>query len=234
VIVGRAVPTRPIYAASSRQRKGQLRLAFFFAQENTTPKGSFSPSEFVPTEWSTAAEKAEFGNTLLHFLDSGCPRELFRKKFYTRLSMTFGNIAHYNLEGFYETWFTADKARLGFVQKLLRWPCHGDPKFTFSDVEYAVQRAMRERNYLGRFDLGAAEELRTREMKDLERLEEKYRKPQQAAPAEEPAEADAPASEPAAISMNSASKSTSSNRTEKEPLWAIPFTTTASLNSRRR
>ena len=59
------------------------------------PKGPFSPSQFVPTEWSTAADKAKFGNTLLRFLDADCPRELFTKKFYTRLSMTFGNIAHY-------------------------------------------------------------------------------------------------------------------------------------------
>jgi hypothetical protein len=59
------------------------------------PKGPFLPSEFEPTEWSTAAEKASFGNTLLHFLDADCPRRLFTKRFYTRLSMTFGNIAHY-------------------------------------------------------------------------------------------------------------------------------------------
>lgn len=169
------------------------------------PKGPFSPSEFVPTEWSTAVEKADFGNTLLHFLDSNCPAELFTKKFYTRLSMTFGHIAHYNREGFYDTWFTRDRHRLGFVQKLLRWPCHGDPKFTFSDVEYAVQRVMRERNYLVRFELEAAEELRTAEMKDLERLEAKYRKPQQVAtPAGEPPIVDAVPIEPAAVPTNTA------------------------------
>lgn len=169
------------------------------------PKGPFLASEFTPTEWSTAADKADFGNTLLHFLDAGCPRELFTKKFYNRLSMTFGNIAHYDLEGFYDTWFTRDRHRLGFVQKLLRWPCHGDPKFTFSDVEYAIQRVMRERNYLSRFELGAAEELRAAETKDLERLEAKYRKPQQVAkPAEESAEVAAVPSEPAAVPTNTA------------------------------
>jgi len=169
------------------------------------PKGPFSPSQFVSTEWSTTAEKADFGNCLLRFLDAGCPRELFTKKFYTRLSMTFGNIAHYSLEGFYDTWFTRDRHRAGFVQKLLRWPCHGDPKVTFSDVECAIQRVVRERNHLGRFELGAAEELRTEEMKDLERLEAKYRKVRQVSPsAEKPKEVvDAP-SGPAAISTNTA------------------------------
>jgi hypothetical protein len=124
------------------------------------PKGPLSASEFVSTEWSTAAEKAAFGNTLLHFLDADCPRELFTKRFYTRLSMTFGNIAHYNLEGFYGTWFTRDRHRHAFVEKILRWPCHGDPQFTFCDVERAVQRIAGERNYLARFALRAAEQLR--------------------------------------------------------------------------
>lgn len=139
------------------------------------PKGPFSPSEFVATKWSTAADKAQFGNALLQFLDADCPRELFTNRFYTRLSMTFGNIAHCDLEGFYDTWFTRDRHRLGFAQKILRWLCHGDPTFTFSDVECAIQRVVAERNYLARFDLRAAEQLRAAEMLELERLEAKYR-----------------------------------------------------------
>ncbi len=59
------------------------------------PRGPFLPSEFVSTQFSSAADKSNFGNTLLHFLDSDCPRELFTKKFYDRLSVTFGHIAHY-------------------------------------------------------------------------------------------------------------------------------------------
>lgn len=154
------------------------------------PRGPFLPSEFVPTQFSSAADKSNFGNTLLHFLDSDCARELFTKKFYDRLSMTFGHIAHCDIEGFYSTWFTRDRHRLGFVTKLLRWPCHGDPRFTFSDVEHAVQRVMLERNYLARFELRAAEALRSAEMKDLERLEAKYRMPKKAECAvEESAEA---------------------------------------------
>ena len=57
-------------------------------------EGTFLPNEFVPTQFSTSAEKANFGNTLLHFLDANCARELFTK-FVNRLSMTFGHIAHY-------------------------------------------------------------------------------------------------------------------------------------------
>jgi hypothetical protein len=139
------------------------------------PKGPLLPTEFVPTKFSTAADKADFGNALLHFLEADCPQELFTKKLYNRLSMTFGHIAHYDRAGFYDTWFTRARHRTAFVEKTLRWPCHGDPEFTFSDVEHAIQQVVRERNYLARFALKAAEALRAAELKDLERLEAKYR-----------------------------------------------------------
>jgi len=138
-------------------------------------KGLLLPSEFVPTKFSSPADKAEFGNALLHFLDADCPQELFTKKLYQRLSMTFGHIAHYDRSGFYDTWFTRARHRAAFVEKMLRWPCHGDPEFTFSDVECAIQQVMRQRNYLARFELKAAEALRGAELRDLERLEAKYR-----------------------------------------------------------
>ena len=155
------------------------------------PKGPFLPSEFVPTKFSSAADKAEFGNALLNFLDADCAQELFTKKLYGRLSMTFGHIAHYDRSGFYDTWFTRARHRAAFVEKTLRWPCHGDPEFTFSDVEQAIQQVMRQRNYLARFELEAAEALRAAELRDLERLEAKYRVP----PPEENADT---ATEPAA------------------------------------
>lgn len=138
------------------------------------PKGPLLPSEFVPTRFSSAADKADFGNALLHFLDTDCPQELFTENLYHRLSMTFGHIAHYDRAGFYDTWFTRARHKLGFVEKTLRWPCHGDSEFTFSDVEHAIQQVIRKRNYLARYELKAAEALRAAEQKELERLEAKY------------------------------------------------------------
>lgn len=55
----------------------------------------FVPSEFTSTQWSTTAEKADFGNTLLRFIEAGCRPSMFTKKLYNRLSNTFGHIAHY-------------------------------------------------------------------------------------------------------------------------------------------
>ena len=54
----------------------------------------FSLSEDT-VEQARAADKADFGNTLLHFLDVDGSHQLFPKKSYNRLSMTFGHIAHY-------------------------------------------------------------------------------------------------------------------------------------------
>jgi len=59
------------------------------------PAKPFDASQFVPTQWSTAADKAAFGNTYLHFIESEWKRSLFTKSFYQRLSNCFGHIAHY-------------------------------------------------------------------------------------------------------------------------------------------
>jgi len=43
------------------------------------PKGPFNASQFIATEWNSAADKAAFGNTYLHFIESGWKRSLFTK-----------------------------------------------------------------------------------------------------------------------------------------------------------
>jgi len=139
------------------------------------PKGPFNASQFVATEWNSAADKAAFGNTYLHFIESGWKQSLFTKGFYQRLSNCFSHIAHFDVHGFYQTWFTCDQDRLEFLRWDSRHPCHGDPKFTFSDVERAIQQQIRSRNYVALYELKAAGELRSREMAVLVRLESKYR-----------------------------------------------------------
>ncbi len=141
------------------------------------PKGPFPLDEFTPTKFSTAADKAEFGNHFLRFIESEWAQAQFTKDFYHRLSMCFGNIAHCDRATFYETWFTTDDNRLRFLEKALKWPCWGDPEYTFSDVERAIQQEVRKRNYLTRYQLRVAEAERASEMETLRRLETKYRAP---------------------------------------------------------
>ncbi len=146
------------------------------------PKELFLASDFVTTKFSTAADKADFGNLLLHFIDSGSKQTIFTEKFYSRLSMCFGYIAHCDRSGFYETWFRDDHQRSHFLQHALASQCWGSPEFTFSDVERAVQHEMRHRNDVALYELRAVECLRNAEMAVLQRLEAKYRTSAQQTP----------------------------------------------------
>ncbi len=168
------------------------------------PKGPFLPSDFTATKFSTAADKAEFGNTLLRFIESEWDAALFTKSLYNRLSMCFGHIAHYDRQGFYERWFTSEAKRLEFLRHTLDWPCWGSPEFTFCDLERAIQEAFRQRNYLARYELRAAENVRSVEMDLLKRLEGKYRttSPQSTETVQEPcasAAVDSEAPSPSAL-----------------------------------
>ena len=140
-------------------------------------KSPFLPSQFIATQWSTEKDKADFGNSVLHFIESGFKQSLFTRKFYERLSNTFGHIAHYNLTGFWDEWFTTEADRVRFLENLLHWPCYGDPKFTFSDVERALRCEVVTRDYLFRYRAIADAALRSKEVAMLEKLEAKYRAP---------------------------------------------------------
>jgi hypothetical protein len=156
----------------------------------------FIASDFQPTKWSTADEKADFGNTLLHFLLTGFLASRFTEKLYTRLSMCFGYIACFDRNGFAETWFDSPESIASFVNHLMQWPCHGDPGYTFSDVERAVQREVARFNLVARVNEAAASSIQLRELALLDALENKYRRdtvipmppPEIPAEREEPAE----------------------------------------------
>jgi hypothetical protein len=145
--------------------------------EITMPKGPFLSSDFTATKFSTAANKAEFGNTLLRFIESEWASALFTKSFYNRLSMCFGHIAHYCRSQFFEEWFSSLAAQVRFLKHTLRFPCYGDPEYTFSDVERAIQREIGNRNYLAQYELRLAEEQQATDLALLRQLKSKYRTP---------------------------------------------------------
>ena len=165
------------YGLNKGKEEGRLRLALFFCAEIAMPKGPFLLSDFTATKFSTAADKAEFGNTLLRFIESEWASVLFTKSFYNRLSMCFGHIAHYNRAQFYEEWFSSLAAQVRFLKHTLRFPCYGDPEYTFSDVERAIQQEISNRNYLTRYELRLAEEHQAADLALLRQLENKYRTP---------------------------------------------------------
>ena len=106
-------------------------------------KQIFSASQFTPTQWDTAEDKAKFANHLVRFIESGFKQPLFYKWFYRRLSMTFGHIAHYNSYHFYTVFFQSPEGKRNFLNSLLTGGGYGDPAFTYSDVEKVIKEYVR-------------------------------------------------------------------------------------------
>ncbi len=91
------------------------------------------------TKWSTVEDKEKFLKHFERFVASGYKRTLFYKWFYIRLSMMFGFIAHYNINGFYAEYFADDGRQAIFENYVRTWHCYGDPEYTFSDVEHILR-----------------------------------------------------------------------------------------------
>jgi len=134
----------------------------------------FTPDQFTATKWEGADKKAAFARQFIKFVQWDFSRKQFSKAFYQRLSMTFGHIAHYNLGGFYEEFFTTTEGKVRFIRQTLAHPCWGDPTFTFSDVERALQTWLRHYHVMEKYEQLLAEEKEADEKATLARLQAKY------------------------------------------------------------
>ena len=103
---------------------------------------------YTPTQWDTIADKEKFEKQFKKFVLGGMQEKDFPKWFYSRLSMCFGHIAHYNQGGFYATWFNNTDSKAKFLENALRHTCCGDPAFVYSDVERVLQQWIRENGLL--------------------------------------------------------------------------------------
>jgi hypothetical protein len=135
---------------------------------------TFDPSQFTPTQWSTAEEKASFAKQFVRFVESDFAAKHFTDRFYRRLSNTFGHIANYNRGGFWATFFTTTADKVQFLEQTLQHPCYGDPVWTFSDIERALQAWLRADGTLERYQQRLAEETEAAERAELSRLQKKY------------------------------------------------------------
>ncbi len=135
---------------------------------------TFDPAQFTPTKWETAKDKTAFANRFVRFVQSDFSLKHFTEKFYRRLSNTFGNIAHYNRNGFWETFFTTTVDKVRFLELTLRWSWGGDPAWTYGDVERALQDWLRTSGLLAQYRQRLAEETEAAERACLTRLQAKY------------------------------------------------------------
>ena len=137
-------------------------------------KPAFVAADFVPTKWDTTEQKAKFANALLTFVAQDFPRSKFHESFYRRLSNTFGHIACYNRDGFYERFFLTAEDKLAFLEQCLTWPCYGDPAYTYSDVERAVGARLRKSQVVAILSSQIPVERRRRELALLCELKARY------------------------------------------------------------
>lgn len=154
----------------------------------------FEASQFTATKWSNAEDKAKFANKLMKFIAAEFPRQSFTQSFYQRLSNTFGHIAHCDLAGFHGVFFEDEAGRTDFLSQTLEYRCTGDPAYTFSDVERAVQTRLRASNVIDVFRMRERDATRARDLALLARLTSKYGAKREAP---SPAQATAPDAEPA-------------------------------------
>lgn len=134
----------------------------------------FDASMFQATEFATAEDKAWFGNQLLAFVEAGFPESKFTKALYDRLNATFGFIAHFNRDGFWDTYFTNIVDKIEFLKHIIDHPCYGSPVYTFSDVEQAIRGALIESGVLERYEAQNHAEIEHAERNVLARLKAKY------------------------------------------------------------
>ncbi len=134
----------------------------------------FTADQFTETKWDTAQVKADFANHFVAFVKAGFPQSGFTKKFYTRLSMTFGHIAHFNREGFYSTFFMHTACKREFILQSLRHPCYGQPEYTYCDVEREIQKWLMRNHVLSNITEEIEEERIAAELAELARLKAKY------------------------------------------------------------
>lgn len=77
---------------------------------------------------------------LARFVDSAFDFKKFPKTVYTWLSTRFQHIAHYNREGFYDSWFSVNRDRAAWLKKVEAWRPYREG---YHDEEIAIIAAVK-------------------------------------------------------------------------------------------
>lgn len=132
-------------------------------------------SDFTPLHHGDGAkEKMRFANQFCKFVMGGFQTIDFQNWFYIRLSMTFGHVANYNLNSFYNQFFLDARSKVGFIRQIVNYECYGDPAYTYSDVEKIIQKWLDDEKILVRTLLAATDQRKEEEKHILRNLIKKY------------------------------------------------------------
>jgi len=143
----------------------------------------FQARDFTPTEWAAAEEKAKIANKMTRFILCGFQQGSFTKAMYQRLSNMFGHIAHYNINGFYDKWFSDIEACRDWAEHITgSWLSGmGDPRFTWSDVEKALIQWVKDNQIAEQLDEFYQADIEQKELALLHALQRKHA-PQESLP----------------------------------------------------
>lgn len=103
----------------------------------------FSKDQFKTTQFWTAAQKADYANRLVRFMQGGFRPGEFGNLLFKCLLASFGFTSNQTQAEFYAVWFADGTKRRAFVQHILQYVPKGSPDQTFSDVEKLVQEWLR-------------------------------------------------------------------------------------------
>lgn len=138
----------------------------------------FQPEQFTPTQWATAEQKVAWANAMATWALRGFPQEGFTRRLYGPLHTNlFGHIAHYDLHGFFATWFSDIHQQLEWLKYAARGGAYGavgDPHFTWSDVEKAFTAWVQQSGLVERYQHLCAQDTEQRERAQLAYLLSKY------------------------------------------------------------
>jgi hypothetical protein len=133
----------------------------------------FIEADFTATKWDTAADKAWFANALCKFIVADFAWTLWTKRLYRRLSLCFGHIAHSSDAEFWEVFSTDTQGKLDFLDETMRYPCYGDPTYTYCDVERAIQARLQRSGIMPAYQALRLAEIEAAERAALARLRAK-------------------------------------------------------------
>ena len=98
----------------------------------------YTPNQFEGNEFHTAEHKAWVVNQLICLINSGFDKVYWNKDLYNALYMSlFGHIAHYDMHGFWGSWFDHRNDRYRFIRNIVNYPYIGSG--SMGDVESAIQ-----------------------------------------------------------------------------------------------
>lgn len=135
--------------------------------------------EFWGTRYDSAHDKVLWFKQFQAFVKSGFARNKFTRRLYDGLyGHMFGHIAHYDIHGFWDYWFSSPEAKAEWVEYAVGGGAYGfhdyERKDMWGDVERAVSLWLTESGFAASTRENAERAITEREIATLEALKAKY------------------------------------------------------------